>query len=342
MTSAPRPAGAGYSKRPRSRCGTGSRRSGTAGTGRRPGRAQAAPPVARRRRRQAERRVLGRGQRFPFRPSDARTGSAAHRPPAPDAPRVRGRRRDMGGLRRQARPDGRHRRGVRHRRRGAVSVGAVPRRPPAAGRGRLDPRAGARRPVGPGVRGVRVPSRPPLSHQAAAGRRAGGRRAPRPRSARPFAVDFVVVREKGRWQPYAIEINLGKGGTTQPFLTCSTSSWTHARDCYRTRAGEPRYYMDTDNLHESLRGPEPPRPRRRRGRARAIHLTQSPRAPHQAQHGLQRARAAFPVEDLDGPGVQPRARLRSAAMPAGPASDSRRGARPDRLRAPPAGSEENA
>jgi len=35
-----------------------------------------------------------------------------------------------------------------------------------------------------------------------------------------FALDFVVVRGKnGKWQPYAIEINLRKGGTTHPFLT---------------------------------------------------------------------------------------------------------------------------
>jgi PGM1 C-terminal domain len=35
-----------------------------------------------------------------------------------------------------------------------------------------------------------------------------------------FALDFVVVRSKdGTWEPYAIEINLRKGGTTHPFLT---------------------------------------------------------------------------------------------------------------------------
>ena len=35
-----------------------------------------------------------------------------------------------------------------------------------------------------------------------------------------FALDFVVVRNaRGHWEPYAIEINLRKGGTTHPFLT---------------------------------------------------------------------------------------------------------------------------
>jgi hypothetical protein len=35
-----------------------------------------------------------------------------------------------------------------------------------------------------------------------------------------FALDFVVARNAGEaWRPYAIEINLRKGGTTHPFLT---------------------------------------------------------------------------------------------------------------------------
>lgn len=35
-----------------------------------------------------------------------------------------------------------------------------------------------------------------------------------------FALDFVAVRRaQGEWEPYAIELNLRKGGTTHPFLT---------------------------------------------------------------------------------------------------------------------------
>jgi hypothetical protein len=34
-----------------------------------------------------------------------------------------------------------------------------------------------------------------------------------------FAVDFVAVQSGGEWDPYAIELNLRKGGTTHPFLT---------------------------------------------------------------------------------------------------------------------------
>ena len=69
-----------------------------------------------------------------------------------------------------------------------------------------------------------------------------------------FGVDFVVVREKGRWRPYAIEINLRKGGTTHPFLMLDfliDGAYDRETALYRTPAGEPRYYVATDNLHES-------------------------------------------------------------------------------------------
>lgn len=68
-----------------------------------------------------------------------------------------------------------------------------------------------------------------------------------------FGVDFVVVREDGRWQPYAIEINLRKGGTTHPFLMLDfliDGAYDRETGLYRTPAGEPRYYVATDNLHE--------------------------------------------------------------------------------------------
>ncbi len=68
-----------------------------------------------------------------------------------------------------------------------------------------------------------------------------------------FGVDFVVVREGGGWQAYAIEINLRKGGTTHPFLMLDfLTDGTYDRETglYRTSAGRTRYYVATDNLHE--------------------------------------------------------------------------------------------
>jgi hypothetical protein len=67
-----------------------------------------------------------------------------------------------------------------------------------------------------------------------------------------FAIDFVVVREgHGPWRPYAIEINLRKGGTTHPFQTLvalSGGSYDAASGAFLTRAGEQRHYVATDHL----------------------------------------------------------------------------------------------
>jgi hypothetical protein len=67
-----------------------------------------------------------------------------------------------------------------------------------------------------------------------------------------FAIDFVVVRAPdGRWRPYAIEINLRKGGTTHPFQTLvhlTGGSYDAASGTFLTRAGAPRHYVATDHL----------------------------------------------------------------------------------------------
>ncbi|MGZ8738196.1 MAG: peptide ligase PGM1-related protein [Nocardioides sp.] len=67
-----------------------------------------------------------------------------------------------------------------------------------------------------------------------------------------FSVDFVVVRSGGgRWDLYALEINLRKGGTTHPFA--ALHALTSGR--YDVRAGtwlcddgSRRFYEATDNL----------------------------------------------------------------------------------------------
>jgi len=68
-----------------------------------------------------------------------------------------------------------------------------------------------------------------------------------------FAVDFVVTRRDQEWIPYAIEINLRKGGTTHPFqmLQFLTNGFYNAEDgVFRTQDGQPRYYYASDNLHK--------------------------------------------------------------------------------------------
>jgi hypothetical protein len=69
-----------------------------------------------------------------------------------------------------------------------------------------------------------------------------------------FAVDFVVVRdESGTWTPYAIELNLRKGGTTHPFLILqylTDGSYDGERGVYLTASGHPKHLVATDHLED--------------------------------------------------------------------------------------------
>ncbi|MDA2891170.1 peptide ligase PGM1-related protein [Mycolicibacterium sp. BiH015] len=69
-----------------------------------------------------------------------------------------------------------------------------------------------------------------------------------------FAVDFVVVQDSdGVWTPYAIELNLRKGGTTHPFLTLqflTDGSYDGADGVFRTVGGAPKYLVATDHLED--------------------------------------------------------------------------------------------
>lgn len=67
-----------------------------------------------------------------------------------------------------------------------------------------------------------------------------------------FALDFLVTRSKGgAWRPYAIEVNLRKGGTTHPYLTLqylTGGTYNAERGEYRTARGQAKAYVATDNL----------------------------------------------------------------------------------------------
>jgi hypothetical protein len=69
-----------------------------------------------------------------------------------------------------------------------------------------------------------------------------------------FAVDFVVVQdESGAWTPYAIELNLRKGGTTHPFLTLqflTDGTYDGARGVFLTPTGSTKYLVATDHLED--------------------------------------------------------------------------------------------
>ena len=66
-----------------------------------------------------------------------------------------------------------------------------------------------------------------------------------------FAVDFVSTYKNGRWEHYAIEVNLRKGGTTHTFMMLqflTHGAYDTETGLFCTRTGQPRYYYATDNL----------------------------------------------------------------------------------------------
>jgi hypothetical protein len=71
-----------------------------------------------------------------------------------------------------------------------------------------------------------------------------------------FALDFVVVRSTGgEWQPYAIEINLRKGGTTHPFLTLqflTDGSYDSEAAVFTAPSGRRKYFVASDHVASPL------------------------------------------------------------------------------------------
>src|SRR5438128_5865615 len=67
-----------------------------------------------------------------------------------------------------------------------------------------------------------------------------------------FALDFVVVRsDGGQWDPYAIEINLRKGGTTHPFLTLQfLTDGTYDPDTgiFTAPNGQQKFFVASDHV----------------------------------------------------------------------------------------------
>jgi hypothetical protein len=71
-----------------------------------------------------------------------------------------------------------------------------------------------------------------------------------------FAIDFVVVKDRqGTWTPYAIELNLRKGGTTHPFLTLqflTDGRYDPATALFLTPVGREKHLVATDHLESPL------------------------------------------------------------------------------------------
>jgi hypothetical protein len=70
-----------------------------------------------------------------------------------------------------------------------------------------------------------------------------------------FALDFVVVRSNGKWEPYAIEINLRKGGTTHPFLTLqflTDGTYDAETAIFTAPSGQQKFFVASDHVESPL------------------------------------------------------------------------------------------
>ena len=77
-----------------------------------------------------------------------------------------------------------------------------------------------------------------------------------------FAVDFIVVRRPdGGWDPFAIELNLRKGGTTHPFLTLqflTDGSYDPEGAVFTAPSGRQKCFVASDHVEfDALRGLTP-------------------------------------------------------------------------------------
>src|SRR5205085_12566214 len=108
-------------------------------------------------------------------------------------------------------------------------------------------------PTGQAYIGCRFPADP--EYAVAITREAGkiGNRVAREGVIGRFALDFVTVRRNGGWQPYAIELNLRKGGTTHPFLTLqflTDGTYDGDRGVFLTPSGSEKHLIATDHFED--------------------------------------------------------------------------------------------
>jgi hypothetical protein len=114
-------------------------------------------------------------------------------------------------------------------------------------------------PSGQSYLGAKFPADPAYARAIAADAEKIGARLAREGVLGRFAIDFVTVRDaSGAWAPYAIEINLRRGGTTHPFLTLqflTDGRYEADTGLFRTPLGREKHLVATDHLESPvLRG----------------------------------------------------------------------------------------
>jgi hypothetical protein len=104
--------------------------------------------------------------------------------------------------------------------------------------------------------GCRFPAHVSYARAISADAATIGRRLAREGVLGRFAIDFVVVKDQhGTWTPYAIELNLRKGGTTHPFLTLqflTDGRYQPTTALFLTPAGREKHLVATDHLESPM------------------------------------------------------------------------------------------
>ena len=174
----------------------------------------------------------------------------------------------------QARGARRHRRGAHRRRRDPQPERAVAGDPTRRGRAALHSRPAARRPQRAELPWLPLPGRLRLRPGDQRRRRASSAHGWRGRacSGGSQSTSSSCSDAAGAWTPYAIELNLRKGGTTHPFLTlqfltdgrydADTGAVPDARGAGRSTSSRPTTWSHSSS------GAEHRRPLRHRGPAR--------------------------------------------------------------------------
>lgn len=111
-------------------------------------------------------------------------------------------------------------------------------------------------PSGQSYVGCRFPADPDYAAAITAEAEKVGTRLAREGVVGRFAIDFVVVRDdRAQWTPYAIEINLRKGGTTHPYLTLeflTDGRYDPDSATFRAPSGKSKFLVATDHLESNL------------------------------------------------------------------------------------------
>jgi hypothetical protein len=117
-------------------------------------------------------------------------------------------------------------------------------------------------PSGQSYLGCRFPADPAYASTITREAAKVGERLAREGAIGRFAIDFVTIRKgDGGWEPYAMELNLRKGGTTHLFLTLQflkDGTYDAERATFSAPNGQEKCFVASDHVEVRSTGASPP------------------------------------------------------------------------------------